>query len=102
VISSASDDATAIILPDQGALRVTYGSLRRQVRDVANALVSAGVSRGDRVGIALPNGLPVIVSFLAASMAGTAAPLNPGANPARGANLFNELASASHSIREQS
>jgi oxalate---CoA ligase len=35
------------------------------------------VGRGDRVGIALPNGLPVIVSFLAASVAGTAAPLNP-------------------------
>src|SRR5215210_4780984 len=28
--------------------------------------------------MALPNGLPMIVSFLAASMAGTAAPLNPG------------------------
>ena len=27
--------------------------------------------------IALPNGLPAIVSFLAASIAGTAAPLNP-------------------------
>jgi acyl-CoA synthetase (AMP-forming)/AMP-acid ligase II len=78
LISSAPDDATAIILPDQGGLRVTYGSLRRQVRDVANALASAGVARGDRVGIALPNGLPMIVSFLAASMAGTAAPLNPG------------------------
>ena len=33
--------------------------------------------RGDRVGMALPNGLPTIVTFLAASMAGTAAPLNP-------------------------
>jgi acyl-CoA synthetase (AMP-forming)/AMP-acid ligase II len=28
--------------------------------------------------MALPNGLPTIVSFLAAAMAGTAAPLNPG------------------------
>jgi hypothetical protein len=28
--------------------------------------------------MALPNGLPAIVSFLAASMAGTVAPLNPG------------------------
>jgi len=30
-----------------------------------------------RVAIALPNGLPAIVSFLAAPTAGTAAPLNP-------------------------
>ena len=45
---------------------------------VAEALAAAGVGRGDRVGMALPNGLPTIVAFLAASMAGTAAPLNPG------------------------
>ena len=45
---------------------------------LAEALAAAGVGRGDRVGMALPNGLPTIVSFLAASMAGTAAPLNPG------------------------
>ena len=41
------------------------------------ALASAGIRRGDAVAIALPNGLPAIVSFLAASIAGTAAPLNP-------------------------
>ena len=29
-------------------------------------------------GMALPNGLPTIVAFLAAAEAGTAAPLNPG------------------------
>ena len=45
---------------------------------MAESLAAAGVGRGDRVGIALPNGLPNIVTFLAASVAGTAAPLNPG------------------------
>src|SRR6202008_1752676 len=35
------------------------------------------VCRSDRVGIALPNGVPNIVGFLAASPAGIAAPLNP-------------------------
>jgi acyl-CoA synthetase (AMP-forming)/AMP-acid ligase II len=44
---------------------------------MANALASAGIRRGDAVAIALPNGLPAIVSFLAASIAGKAAPLNP-------------------------
>lgn len=71
-----ADSGTAIILPDLG-IRVTYDSLRQQVLEMANALASAGIGRGDAVAIALPNGLPAIVSFLAASIAGTAAPLNP-------------------------
>jgi acyl-CoA synthetase (AMP-forming)/AMP-acid ligase II len=69
-------DRIAVILPETN-LRVTYGALRAQIQAVAEQLAAAGISRGDRVGIALPNGLPVIVSFLAASIAGTAAPLNP-------------------------
>src|ERR1700730_14916165 len=66
----------AIILPEQN-LSVTYGALRSQVWAVAEQLAAAGVGRGDRVGIALPNGLPMIVSFLAASAAGTAAAMTP-------------------------
>ena len=69
--------ATAIALPDAN-LRISYGQLRRQVADVASALAAAGVKKGDRVGMALPNGLPTIVAFLAAAEAGVAAPLNPG------------------------
>src|ERR1700746_3576856 len=71
-----ADSHTAIIVPEL-SLHVTYDSLRRQVIEMADALASAGVRRGDAVAIALPNGLPAIVSFLAASIAGTAAPLNP-------------------------
>src|SRR6202451_3009507 len=67
---------TAIVVPELG-IRVTYDSLRQQVLAVANALASAAIRRGDAVAIALPNGLPAIVTFLAASIAGTAAPLNP-------------------------
>ena len=77
LFSSIPDDRTAIIHSDQN-IRVSYGELRRQVAAVASALAAAGVNRGDRVGLALPNGLPNIVCFLAASEAGTAAPLNPG------------------------
>src|SRR5271170_618059 len=71
-----ADSHTAIVVPELG-IRVTYDSLRQQVIAMANALASAGIRRGDAVAIALPNGLPAIVSFLAASIAGTAAPLNP-------------------------
>src|ERR1700723_1045095 len=71
-----ADSHTAIIVPELG-IRLTYDSLRRQVWTMANALASVGIRRGDSVAIALPNGLPALVSFLAASIAGTAAPLNP-------------------------
>jgi acyl-CoA synthetase (AMP-forming)/AMP-acid ligase II len=71
-----ADSHTAIVVPEPG-LRITYDSLRQQVLEMANSLASAGIRRGDVVAIALPNGLPAIVSFLAASIAGTAAPLNP-------------------------
>jgi len=71
-----ADSHTAVIVPEFG-IRVTYDSLRQQVLAMADALASAGIRRGDRVAIVMPNGLPAIVSFLAASIAGTAAPLNP-------------------------
>src|SRR6266436_4890599 len=76
VLQFADSRHTAVIVPELG-IRVTYDSLRRQVIEMANALASAGIRRGDAVAIALPNGLPAIVSFLAASIAGKAAPLNP-------------------------
>jgi len=77
LIQAIPADETAVIAPDQ-SIRITYGQLRTQIQDVAEALAAAGVNRGDRIGMALPNGLPNIVTFLAASMIGTAAPLNPG------------------------
>ena len=69
-------DKVAVISPEND-IRVTYGQLRQQVQACAEALAAAGVKRGERVGIALPNGLPNVVAFLGAAMAGTAAPLNP-------------------------
>lgn len=70
-------DRIAMVQPDLN-VRLSYGELRRQVQDVAEALAASGIGRGDRVGIAIPNGIATVVSFLAASVAGTAAPLNPG------------------------
>jgi acyl-CoA synthetase (AMP-forming)/AMP-acid ligase II len=75
-LDRAPADKAAIILPEQN-ITITYGNLRSQVKAVAEQLAAAGVSRGDRVATSLTNGLPVIVSFLAAASAGTAAPLNP-------------------------
>ncbi|HWQ53915.1 MAG TPA: acyl--CoA ligase [Bryobacteraceae bacterium] len=75
-LGAANAGRTAIVLPDTGE-RVNYGELRERVRAMASGLRANGIGPGDRVAIALPNGLAAIVSFLAASLAGTAAPLNP-------------------------
>src|SRR4051812_33831294 len=77
LLTPVAADRTAVIIPEQN-VHITYRNLRQQVEAVAGQLAAAGVGRGDRVGIALPNGLPTIVAFLAASLAGTAAPLNAG------------------------
>jgi len=76
LLAAAPAARTAIALPETG-IRVTYGSLRAQVAATADVFAAAGIGRGDRVAIALPNGLPLVVCFLAAAAAGTAAPLNP-------------------------
>ena len=76
ILQHADPDRTAMVVPEFG-IRVTYASLLKQVVAMADALAAAGIRRGNRVAMALPNGLPTVVSFLAASIAGTAAPLNP-------------------------
>src|SRR5262252_5340965 len=76
LIHSIPAERTAVALPESN-LQITYGALRDQIEAIAQGLAAAGVKRGDRVGIALPNGLPMVVSFFAAAQAGTAAPLNP-------------------------
>ncbi|MGE3511651.1 MAG: acyl--CoA ligase [Vicinamibacterales bacterium] len=76
LLAAAPADRIAVVVPERD-LRVSYGALRANVLRCAEALAAAGVTRGDRVGLALPNGLANVVTFLAASVAGTAAPLNP-------------------------
>jgi len=76
LLHQAPGNATAVILPETNT-RITYDALRAQVAGVADAFASAGIQKGERVAMALPNGLEAIVCFLAASVAGTAAPLNP-------------------------
>lgn len=76
LLRPSTGNRPAIVLPEPN-IRVTYDALRAQVEAMAGALAASGLARGDRVGIALPNGLPTIVCFLAASTAAVAAPLNP-------------------------
>jgi len=76
LLREADGQQTAVIVPEKD-LRLSYSALQRQVWDLASALASLEIQSGIRVAMALPNGLPALVSFLAASVAGTVAPLNP-------------------------
>ena len=76
LLESGRPSDTAIAVSDGGP-KVTYAQLREQVERLAVTLNQLGLGRNDRIAIALPNGLEMITAFLAASTAGTAAPLNP-------------------------
>jgi acyl-CoA synthetase (AMP-forming)/AMP-acid ligase II len=76
LLHQAPGERTAIIVPELG-LRVSYDALRQQVLALAEVLAATGIHHTDRVASLLPNGLPAIVTFLASSIAATAAPLNP-------------------------
>src|SRR4029079_10691514 len=55
----------------------SYQQLDEQIDQAIEQLTRLGFRKGDRIGLAFPNGLEMIVSFLAASTVGTAAPLHP-------------------------
>jgi acyl-CoA synthetase (AMP-forming)/AMP-acid ligase II len=77
VLNTAPGGRLAVVDPAAADGAVTYDSLRQRVADFAGALATVGIGVGDRVAIAVPNGLPALVATLAASAAATAAPLNP-------------------------
>src|SRR5215510_15446016 len=70
-------DPASVAIRTDGGIALTYAQLVRQVDELADELRRLGLGNGDRIAMALPNGLEVIALFLAASWVGTAAPLNP-------------------------
>lgn len=52
-------------LPGEGLRTVTYAELLDETHRLANVLVALGVGRGDRVLVALPDGVPFVAAFLA-------------------------------------
>lgn len=79
VLENGEGSHPAIVSPDGPTL--TYDDLRKQVAKLMDQLRSFGIQRTDRVGIVLPNGIEVIVAFLAVSGVATAAPLNAAYKP---------------------
>jgi acyl-CoA synthetase (AMP-forming)/AMP-acid ligase II len=77
LLADAKSFSPAIIASASGAV-VSYKALADQVEGLAAALRGAGLKPGDCVAIVLPNGLEIIVLFLALTRARlVAAPLNP-------------------------
>jgi acyl-CoA synthetase (AMP-forming)/AMP-acid ligase II len=70
-----SDNHPALVAPEHPAL--SYRLLRENVLALATQLSQCGLGRGDRIAIAMPNGPEMVLTFLAATLCGTAAPLNP-------------------------
>jgi acyl-CoA synthetase (AMP-forming)/AMP-acid ligase II len=72
---AGEDNHPALVTPDRASL--TYKQLRENVIQLVSQLNSFGLKQGERIAIAMTNGSPMAISFLAAALSGTAAPLNP-------------------------
>ena len=75
LLAAGADDAIALAAP--GATPLTYRGLRATVSRCAGGLDAAGIGRGDRVAIVLPNGPEMAAAFVAIASCAAAAPLNP-------------------------
>jgi acyl-CoA synthetase (AMP-forming)/AMP-acid ligase II/thioesterase domain-containing protein len=73
--SQQSPDSFALLSLERVPL--TYARLFTQCYRVMTALNQAGMSRGDRVALALPNGPEMAACLLAIAMGASCAPLNP-------------------------
>jgi acyl-CoA synthetase (AMP-forming)/AMP-acid ligase II len=73
----AGHDGAAPALGAPGRAWMDYGALRRLSGTVAAALHGAGVGRGDRVAIVLPNGPEMAAAFVTVAQVATTCPLNP-------------------------
>jgi len=72
---AGEDNHLALVTP--GAASLTYQQLRENVMALVSQLNSFGLQQGDRLAIAMTNGAPMAITFMAAALCGTAAPLNP-------------------------
>ncbi|WP_138503291.1 acyl--CoA ligase [Nostoc sp. PA-18-2419] len=72
---AGEDNHLALVTPEGRSL--TYKQLRENVTALVSQLHSFGLQKSDRIAIAMTNGSPMAITFLAAALCGIAAPLNP-------------------------
>ena len=75
LLAAGAEHAFAITAPGRRGL--DYAGVRRQVASTVERLHAAGIGRGDRVAIVLPNGPEMATGFLSVAACATACPLNP-------------------------
>ncbi len=75
VLAVGASDAIAISAPS--AKPMTFGRLREQIGETAQALPRFGAGKQDRVAIVLPNGPEMAAAFLSVASHAASAPLNP-------------------------
>jgi long-chain acyl-CoA synthetase len=103
VTLGALDDAltrSAATAPERTSLRagdreLSYRRLEVAAATLASGLADLGVRRGDRVAIALPNGIDAAVAIYATLRAGAViVPLNPRIKPAKLARILSDCSAA--------
>ncbi len=103
LLHRGDDAATAISAPAaDGPARapLTYLGLRSLAASTVERLNAAGIGRGDRVAIVLPNGPEMAACFAAVACAATTAPLNPAYKRDEFAFSFTDLDARALVIRE--
>ncbi|MGJ3264680.1 MAG: acyl--CoA ligase [Salinarimonas sp.] len=75
ILAGHPANAPAIGAPDRPWL--DHGGLRALAAETRTALNSAGIGRGDRVAIVLPNGSEMAAAFVGIAQTAATAPLNP-------------------------
>lgn len=79
--TAATPDREAVVDTDTG-VRLSYRELMGRVTRLTDRLAASGVTPGDRVGLVLPRGLPVVQSVHAVfECGGTVVPVDPAAPP---------------------
>lgn len=92
---SRDSTSTAIIVPGNAALTVSYSKLARDILAFQQQLAKFGVTAQSAVSIALPNTYEFVVSFIAASwQRAIAAPLNPAYKQSEFEFYIDDLSSA--------
>jgi oxalate---CoA ligase len=77
LLASAAPDSPAVVCPEDESVR-SYAQLGEAAAGVATLLAEAGVGRGDRVALVLPNGPEIVEALFGIALLGAmAAPLNP-------------------------
>src|SRR6266853_5339253 len=77
LLATGEPSSPAFIVPEDGRV-LSYAQLAARIETLAQRLAGAGVRRGDRVALTLPNSPEFVLLLLAVTALGAAAaPLNP-------------------------